>query len=96
MKLPKAAWYLAYLSAIVFCHARLKDDALENVSRSKNKILIIHGTKDTIVPYKMSERVYLANKDHVQYEKFDGVEHALSYLRDSDRYKSIVAKFLAE
>lgn len=96
MKLPKAAWYLAYLSALVYCHARLKDDALENVSRSKNKILIIHGTNDSIVPHEMSERVFLANKDHVRYEKFEGVEHGLSYMRDTERYRKIVKEFLNE
>ena len=91
---PKLFWPLAYLSAIIFCHASLKDDALNNISKSKSKILIIHGTGDTIVPYKMSERVYLPNKDHVQYETFEGVEHALSYLKDSERYRNIVKKFI--
>lgn len=95
MKLPaKLLWPFAYLSALIFSHARLKDDAIVNVSKSKNKILIIHGTKDTIVPYKMSERVYLANKDHVQYELFEGVEHGLSYLKDTERYKKLVQEFL--
>lgn len=97
MKYPaKFMWPFVYLPCLIFGHARLKDDALINVSNSKNKILIIHGSKDSIVPYKMSERVFLANKDHVQYELFDGVEHALSYLKDTERYKEIVQKFLLE
>ena len=97
MKLPaKLLWPLAYLASVLFSHARLEDDALINVSRSKNKILIIHGTKDTIVPYKMSERVYLANKDHVRYELFEGAEHGLSYLKDEERYQKLINEFLAE
>ena len=44
----------------------------------------------------MSERVYLANKDHVQYEVFDGVDHALSYMKDTERYKKIVQDFLKQ
>ena len=97
MKIPsKLIWPFAYLSLVIFGHARLKDDALENVSKSKNKILIIHGNKDSVVPYKMSERVYLANKDHVQYEVFDGVDHALSYMKDTERYKKIVQEFLKQ
>ena len=91
---PKIFWPLAYLSAILFCHARLKDDALINVSKSKSQILIIHGTADSIVPYQMSERVYLKNKDHVQYELFEGVDHAISYLRDTDKYQKIIKEFL--
>lgn len=91
---PKIFWPLSYLSALVFCHARLKDDALINVSKSKSKILIIHGTKDSIVPHEMSERVYLANKDKVQYEKFEGVNHALSILKEPERYKKLVKEFI--
>ena len=93
---PKLFWPLAYLAAIIFGHARLKDDALENVKKSKCKILIIHGSKDSVVPYKMSERVYLANKDHVQYELFEGVDHGICYLRDTVRYKKLVEEFLKE
>jgi len=91
---PNLLWPFAYLAAIIFAHARLKDDALVNVSNSKCEILIFHGTADTIVPYKMSERVYLSNKDHVQYELFEGVEHGLSCLSDTPRYKKIVKEFL--
>ena len=93
---PKLTWPFAYLASVVFCHARLKDDALVNVSKSKSQILIIHGTADTVVPYKMSERVYLANKDHVQYELFEGVEHAISYFKDNERYKKIIKSFIEE
>ena len=97
MKLPaKLLWPTAYLACLIYAHARLKDDALINVSNSKSKILIIHGSHDSIVPHQMSERVYLANKDHVRYELFDGVEHALSYLRDTERYKKIVEEFIKE
>ena len=97
MKLPsKLIWPLAYLSCVIYGHARLKDDSLTNVTNSKCKILIIHGSKDTVVPYKMSERVYLPNKDHVQYELFEGVEHALSYLKDTKRYQEIIKKFVEE
>ena len=95
MKLPTVIfWPLAYLSALIFAHASLCDDAKNNVSKSKNKILIIHGTKDSIVPHEMSERVFIGNEDHVQYEKFKGGEHALSYFREPERYKNIVKKFI--
>ena len=91
---PFIFWPLGYLTALIFCHASLCDDAVKNVSRSKSKILIIHGTGDHIVPHEMSERVYLANKDKVRYEKFEGAEHALSYLRESDKYRKIIKEFI--
>jgi len=87
-------WPFGYLSSLLFCHAALKDDAKNNVTRSKNKILIIHGTGDTIVPYEMSERVVKGNEDHVRYELFEGVEHGLSYIKDSDRYRKIIREFI--
>ena len=82
---PSIFWPFAYIGSLIFGHASLKDDARINVSNSKSKILIFHGTGDTIVPYEMSERVLAGNEDHVQYEKFEGVEHALSYLREPER-----------
>ena len=91
---PKFFWPLAYLAAIVFSHARLIDDAKINVSNSKNQILILHGTGDSIVPHKMSERVYIGNESHVKYEKFEGAEHALSYLREPERYEKLIKDFL--
>lgn len=91
---PVIFWPIGYLAALVFCHASLKDDARENVSRSKSKILIIHGTGDHIVPHEMSERVYPGNEDHVQYEKFEGAEHALSYLNQPERYTKIIKQFV--
>ena len=91
---PTLFWPLAYLSSILFSHASLKDDARINVSNSKSKILIIHGTGDTIVPIEMSERVLPGNEDRVQYERFEGAEHALSYLREPDRYRQIIKNFI--
>lgn len=93
---PALFWPLAWLAAIIFAQASLKDDAREYVRESKSKILIIHGTGDTIVPIEMSERVLEGNEDHVQYEKFEGAEHALSYLREPERYRSIIKKFIEE
>ena len=93
---PFIFWPLAYLSSLLFSHASIKDDAREYVSKSKCKILIIHGTGDTIVPYEMSERVLAGNEDHVQYEKFEGAEHALSYMREPERYRQIIKKFVDE
>ena len=80
----------------MYGHTRMNSDALDNVSRSKNKILIVHGTSDTIVPHRMSERVYLKNKDHVQYELFEGAEHGLSYIRDTERYRKLIIEFLKD
>ena len=96
MKLnPTFCYPFLWLSAVLFAHFNpSKYDALENVRNSKAKILIIHGNGDTLVPYTHSERVYLANKDKIRYEIFEGAEHGLSYMADQNRYQSIVNEFL--
>jgi len=91
---PKIFWPLTYLAALLFCHARLKDDALNTVSNSKCRTLIIHGTDDKIVPFEMSERLYLPNKDHVQMAAFEGLDHALGFIFEKEKYMKIIADFL--
>ena len=92
---PKFGYPFVFLSALLFAHVNLnKFDVNKNVKNSKAKILIIHGNGDTLVPYQHSERVYLENKNKVQYEIFEGAEHGLSYMADQNRYQGIVNKFL--
>ena len=74
---PFFAYPIMILSSLLFCHETLEYDARKSVSKSKNKILIIHGAADTIVPYTMSEEVYLNNKDHVEFALFPDVGHGL-------------------
>ena len=92
---PKVFYPIANLSSIIFGHANLsKDDADKNVSNSKAKFLIIHGDSDTVVPHKLSYRIYENHKDKVQYELFPGVDHGISYLGDNERYKRVVSNFV--
>jgi len=90
----KLIYPLVALSSILFCHMTLKCDISESVSKSKNRILIIHGSEDTIVPYKTTEAVYLANKDHVQYKLFDGIGHGLAYLKETKEYQKVFFDFI--
>ena len=83
------------LASILFCHVNLRNhDAVKNVQESNNKILIIHGEKDSIVPYESSKRVYEANKDKVQYELFTNADHGMSYMFDKERYKKLLENFI--
>lgn len=96
MKLPQTIFYpIVNLSSILFSHASLnKDDAHKNVKECHHKILIIHGDKDTIVPYQYSYNLYLENKDKIQYELFPNTEHGVSFVTDTERYKKIVIDFI--
>ena len=59
--------------------------------------------KDSIISYyeRFQDGIFLKDEKGIKdslwtYEIFDGVEHALSYLRDTERYKKIVEEFVKE
>lgn len=94
--LPVAIFYpLINLSSMVFAHTNLnKISAYDTVKNTDNPILIIHGNKDTVVPYTISQDLYNAYQDKIQYELFDGAEHGMSYIVDKSRYQKIIKEFL--
>lgn len=94
--LPVAIFYpLINLSSIMFAHTNLnKISAYDTVKNTDNPILIIHGNKDTVVPYTISQDLYNAYQDKIQYELFDGAEHGMSYIVDKSRYQKIIKDFL--
>lgn len=97
MKLnPKIMFPLLNLSSIIFGHANMnKDNAFETVKNNKNnKIMIIHGDNDFLVPHEMTLALYEANKDKIQYELFPKANHGMSFLYDTPRYKKIVEDFI--
>lgn len=91
---PKVLFPLVEIACILYCHTSLECDVSRNIEKSKNKILIIHGSEDTIVNYKTTEEIYLKNKDHVQYELFEGVGHGLAYLKDTEKYQKVMSDFI--
>lgn len=94
---PKIYFPFVNLTSLIFAHTGLlKEDAIKSVKESNNKILIIHGLSDTVVPYQLSEKIYLENKDKVRYETFPNAEHGISYLLDRERYRKIIREFLEE
>ena len=83
------------LSSILFSRANLtKNDASRAVRNGNHHFLIIHGEKDTVVPYQFSQRIYLENKEKVQYELFPNTDHGVSYLTDTPRYLRLIDEFL--
>ncbi len=94
---PKIFYPFLYLSALLIAHFNPKKfDVNNDVNKSKAKILIIHGNKDTLVPYTHSERVYLSNKDKVTYVIINNAEHGLAYMEDQKKYQRSVDEFLKE
>ena len=95
-KLPPKIFYpIVKLSGLLFAHINTsKGCASESVRKGKSKILIIHGNKDSIVPQRYSETIYLENTDKVQYEIFPDTEHGMGYLSNNKRYLELIKNFM--
>lgn len=52
-----------------------KFDTLEKIREVKMPVLITHGTRDSIVPFEMGERLYEAAKGPKRFIKVDGAGH---------------------
>ena len=86
---------LLNLSSIIFTHENMnKTSAFKTINNSDNKILIIHGDKDSVIPYTNSLALKEAYPDKIRYELFPGADHGVSYVRDTERYKKIIREFL--
>lgn len=98
IRLPVFFFYpLLKLTVLLFAHVNIsKFDNYQTIKNTKNKILIIHGNKDSIVPYFMSEHLAKTYPDKIQYELFDGADHGTSYLVDKKRYTHVTKQFLLE
>ena len=96
MKLPVPIFYpLLNLTSIVFGRANLnKASAYDSIKNTTNKVLIIHGDSDVVVPHFISEDLFRAYPNKIQYELFKGANHGMSYLVDKPRYQKIIKDFL--
>lgn len=95
-KLPVSIFYpLVNLASIIFAHTNLnKVSAYDSIKNTTNDILIIHGDSDMVVPHFISEDLYKAYPNKIQYELFKGANHGMSYLVDKPRYQKIIRDFL--
>lgn len=85
---------LAHLGAFVFGHFRLGSaSSVEAVKKTNHPILLIHGEADAFVPCDMSQEIKNACKSEVRFETFPDAGHALSFIRDFDRYKRVCQEF---
>ncbi|HRE14121.1 MAG TPA: alpha/beta fold hydrolase [Usitatibacteraceae bacterium] len=67
-------------------------DSLSKIARIRSPLLIVHGTRDAIVPYEMGERLYAAAtapKRFIRVE--DGSHHNLSHVA-FEEYRRVLAE----
>lgn len=89
--LPYPTTYIAGL----FCGFNLNaSSAVKAVSNSKMPILLFHGTTDTIVPYKMAQRIFDASISENKFlHLFEGAGHVLCYATNPDKYLKAFKEF---
>lgn len=70
-------------------------DTLKKMPDIKAPVLIVHGTRDSIVPYEMSEKLFEAARGRKQFLKVEGgSHHNLSYV-GFDQYRKALKELFA-
>ena len=95
--MPEAIYPFVTFGAYIYGHfSPNKEGAIKSVKNTKIPILILHGTNDGFVPYKMSEEIY----DQATGEKylfgFDGADHGMSYMSNPKKYEDATYEFVAK
>ena len=94
MKLPaKFAYPLLRCGALIY--GKFDPDKIDvagAVSNSKVPILLVHGKADHFVPHYMSEKIAKSGK--CEFHSFPDAAHGISYILDTERYKSLAKEFL--
>lgn len=95
MGIPKAIIRpLATAAARIFGRFDLHGvSAAEAVKKAKVPILIIHGEDDRFVPCEMGREIHRACPNGAELVTFPDAGHAISYLADEPRYRSIINGF---
>lgn len=70
--------------------------SLEEVSKTKCPIFIIHGDKDILVPVTMAKEIYQACSSHKKLWIVHGANHAESSCMNPEKYQKKVIEFLDE
>ena len=69
-------------------------DVLKRISDVKVPVVVTHGTRDSVVPFEMGEKLYAAAKVPKQFVKVEGgSHHNLSYV-GFEQYRAAIAQLL--
>ena len=70
---------LLNLTSHIFAHESLnKTSAYNSIKNSDNKILIMHGDKDHVIPYTISKKLADTYPHKIRYEVFKNADHGAS------------------
>ena len=67
-------------------------DTLKRIADVKIPVVIAHGTRDSVVPYEMGEKLFAAARAPKQFVKVEGgSHHNLSYV-GFEQYRAAIAQ----
>ena len=67
-------------------------DTLERIPQVKVPLLVVHGTRDSVVPYEMGEKLFAAATGPKQFIKVEGGSHHNLSSVAFDQYRSALAE----
>jgi uncharacterized protein len=70
-------------------------DTLKKIPEIKVPLLVVHGTRDAVVPYEMGEKIFNAAKGPKQFIKVEGGSHHNLSQVAFDRYRTALKELFA-
>ncbi len=87
--LEKTAWRLLPVGLIL----TQEFDTLAKLPRIRMPVLIVHGTRDSIVPYEMGERLYAAATGPKRFIRVEGGSHHNLSSVANEQYRAALREF---
>ena len=91
-----AAAVYPFLPSFLFRRLRGRLDTLTEISRVSSPVLVIHGTRDRIVPFRMGEAIYRAAPEPRTWFPVEGAGHNDVYYVGGDDYFDRIACFIQQ
>lgn len=92
---PEPTIWAAELFARLFAGFSLYEkDSRKTLAKNKLPIIMVHGTGDDFVPCEMTKVAYEVCKGDKQILLAEGAGHGLSFLKEPEKYKTMVLQFL--
>jgi fermentation-respiration switch protein FrsA (DUF1100 family) len=73
---------------------RTKYDTLAKIGRLRAPVLVMHGDRDSVVPFAQGERVFAAASEPKRFYRIAGADHNDTYVTGGDAYWRALASFI--
>lgn len=83
-----------FLPALI---VRRRDDPVDNVAAiAPRPLLILHGTKDKVIPFRMSEALFARAQEPKTFWAVEGADHLQCQRMGGEEYKRRIGEFFTE